>query len=352
MRQKRMPSLDKQQGLSLIEIMVALTVSLILMAGVLQIFLSSKQSYKANDGLSRVQEAGRFSLETLIREVRLTGFQGCANPTWVDTSTPATNAAPTANFNLRNSALRGFNAVAGGTWSPALNTTEFTTNITRVPGSDILAVQHGSSIQASVLNTSSTTKIDMQSNPDGLAANTVALVTDCSSTDVFSVSSIAGNSITPDITLSHAYGTQGSMATVMRLESYFYFVGDTGRTGDDGQPVRSLYRRTVDGTSEELIEGVENMQVLYGQKSGANIQYLPAGNAALNMSQVVSVQVAVLVSASSASRDTDDTTVYTLLNDCVGPPGNTACAGTYAAKRRLRQVFTTTISLRNRQDFT
>jgi len=350
MRHKRMTSLDKQHGLSLIEIMVALTVSLILMAGVLQIFLSSKQSYKANDGLSRVQEAGRFSLESLIREVRLTGFQGCANPTWVDTSTPATNAAPTASFNLRNSALRGFNAAAGGTWLPAFNTTEFTTNVTKVPGSDILAVLHGSSIQASVLNTSSTTKIDMQSNPDGLAAGTVALVTDCGSADVFSVSSITGNSITPDITLSHAYGTQGSTATVMRLESYFYFVGDTGRTGDDGQPIRSLYRRTLDGASEELIEGVENMQVLYGQKSGANIQYLPAGNAALNMSQVVSVQVAVLVSASSASRDTDDTTVYTLLNDCVGPPDNTACAGTYAAKRRLRQVFTTTISLRNRQD--
>lgn len=349
MKYERMTSLAKQQGLSLIEIMVALTVSLILMAGVLQIFLSSKQSYKTNDGLSRVQEAGRFSLETLIRDVRLAGFQGCANPAWVDTSTPVTNAAPTANFNLRDSALRGFNAAAGGAWSPAFPT-DFTTNVALVPGSDILAVQHGSSIQASVLNTSSTTKIDMQSNPDGLAASTVALVTDCSSADVFSVSSIAGNSITPDITLSHAYGTQGSTATVMRLESYFYFVGNTGRTGDDGQPIRSLYRRTVDGATEELIEGVENMQVLYGQKSGANIQYLPADDAALNLSQVVSVQIAVLVSASSASRDTDDNTVYTLLDDCVGPPDNATCAGTYAANRRLRQVFTTTISLRNRQD--
>ena len=51
----------RQSGLSLVELMIAITLSLLLIAGVLQIFLSSKQTYSTNNALSRVQESGRFA---------------------------------------------------------------------------------------------------------------------------------------------------------------------------------------------------------------------------------------------------------------------------------------------------
>ena len=66
----------KQRGLSLVELLVALTLSLLLMVGVLQTFLASKQTYSANTGLSRVQENGRFAMEFLASDIRNAGYKG------------------------------------------------------------------------------------------------------------------------------------------------------------------------------------------------------------------------------------------------------------------------------------
>ncbi|MEN8762921.1 MAG: prepilin-type N-terminal cleavage/methylation domain-containing protein, partial [Thiogranum sp.] len=49
-------------GFSMVELMVAMTISLLLMAGVVQIFGSSKASYVMQEGTSRLQENARFTL--------------------------------------------------------------------------------------------------------------------------------------------------------------------------------------------------------------------------------------------------------------------------------------------------
>jgi type IV pilus assembly protein PilW len=71
----RNPHTLRERGFSLVEIMVALAISLLLIGGVLQIFLSSKQAYRAQDNLSRVQENGRFATDYLGRHVRLAGYR-------------------------------------------------------------------------------------------------------------------------------------------------------------------------------------------------------------------------------------------------------------------------------------
>jgi type IV pilus assembly protein PilW len=70
-------SARRQRGLSLIEILVSLMISLFLIAGVIQLFISSKQTYRSYDALSRLQENGRFALEAMSRDVRMAGFTGC-----------------------------------------------------------------------------------------------------------------------------------------------------------------------------------------------------------------------------------------------------------------------------------
>lgn len=47
----------RQAGLSLVELMIAITLSLLLIAGVLQIFLSSKQTYATNNALREFRKA-------------------------------------------------------------------------------------------------------------------------------------------------------------------------------------------------------------------------------------------------------------------------------------------------------
>ena len=67
---------QQQAGLSLIELMVALVLSMLLMLGVTQIFLSSKVTYTTNQELSEIQESGRFALDLLMHDIANTGYQG------------------------------------------------------------------------------------------------------------------------------------------------------------------------------------------------------------------------------------------------------------------------------------
>jgi len=48
----------QQTGLSLIELMIAMAVGLILLAGVLSVYISSRQGYSANNAVAAVQEMG------------------------------------------------------------------------------------------------------------------------------------------------------------------------------------------------------------------------------------------------------------------------------------------------------
>ena len=51
-----------QRGFTLVELMVALAVSLLLLAGVIQVYLSSKQAYRVQDNVARIQESGRLAM--------------------------------------------------------------------------------------------------------------------------------------------------------------------------------------------------------------------------------------------------------------------------------------------------
>lgn len=64
----------RQHGLSIVELMVALAVGMVLIAGILQVFLSSKNTYAVNEAMSRVQENGRFALEFIARSARQAGY--------------------------------------------------------------------------------------------------------------------------------------------------------------------------------------------------------------------------------------------------------------------------------------
>ncbi|MGJ8668639.1 MAG: PilW family protein [Oceanococcus sp.] len=67
-------NLRKQSGLSLVELMVALVLSTVVIAGVVQIFLSGQQSYRLQRGLGMVQDNGRLAVFFLQRGLRQAGI--------------------------------------------------------------------------------------------------------------------------------------------------------------------------------------------------------------------------------------------------------------------------------------
>ena len=98
-------SMKKQRGLSLIELMVAMTISAILLLGVSMIFVSNKKTYQTQDALSEVQEAGRFALMFLSEPIQMAGYTGCGNLELI----PSIDIRKTANQELDlSSSTRGF----------------------------------------------------------------------------------------------------------------------------------------------------------------------------------------------------------------------------------------------------
>jgi len=64
-------------GLSLVELMVALTVGMVLLGGLLQVWSSSRQTYRFTEAQSRAQENGRYATQMLASELRATRSIGC-----------------------------------------------------------------------------------------------------------------------------------------------------------------------------------------------------------------------------------------------------------------------------------
>jgi type IV pilus assembly protein PilW len=125
-----------------------------------------------------------------------------------------------------------------------------------------------------------------------------------------------------------------------------------GKRSDTATNLPSLFRRSLSstgiaGTAEELVEGVENMQILYGENTNNDSnntadRFVPADNVT-DWDAVVSVRITLLVMSlednlvSVAQPYTYNGVVYN------GGTGN----GAAPPDKRLRRVFTTTINLRN-----
>jgi type IV pilus assembly protein PilW len=121
-----------------------------------------------------------------------------------------------------------------------------------------------------------------------------------------------------------------------------YFIGNNRA----GRP--ALYR--FGGTSaEEVVENVEDLDFLFGTDTdgdGAVDAYLTAAEvtAANRWDRVYSVRVSLVAVSTEAVTNSGSQVIY--LRDTDGD--TVADAQTTAADRRLRQVFTTTVALRNR----
>ena len=66
---------SRAKGFTLIELMIALVLSLFLLGAILLIFFSAQNSANRAEQLSRVQENIRFASDLIVRDVRNAGFR-------------------------------------------------------------------------------------------------------------------------------------------------------------------------------------------------------------------------------------------------------------------------------------
>lgn len=227
----------------MIELMVSITISLLLMLGISQIFLSSKTSYNLQNGVGRLQENARFALDTIARSVGVAGYS--SNLTVVD------------SFNVADSLENeSVNADLGFTVSSG-------------QASDTIGIKHASPF-------------------------------DC----------------------------LGAAAAGEVIDKLYI----------DGSNLMCL--SSLNATPGVMAEGIENMQILYGEDTDndgtANV-YVSA-NRVVDWKTIVAVRVALLASTMT-SVGSNDSKMHSLLNTpTIGPLNDNV----------LRRVFTRTILLRNK----
>ncbi|WP_433737191.1 prepilin-type N-terminal cleavage/methylation domain-containing protein [Pseudomonas putida] len=66
-----------QKGFGLIELLIALALSLVVVLGVVQVFISAKNTYVSQNSAAAMQEDARFVLSKMIQEIRMVGMFGC-----------------------------------------------------------------------------------------------------------------------------------------------------------------------------------------------------------------------------------------------------------------------------------
>jgi type IV pilus assembly protein PilW len=64
----------RQHGRTLIEVMIAITIGLMITAGVISIYGANRQTYRASADVQRIQAAGQLALDRLAYQLRMAGY--------------------------------------------------------------------------------------------------------------------------------------------------------------------------------------------------------------------------------------------------------------------------------------
>jgi type IV pilus assembly protein PilW len=311
-----MPTLRRQAGLSLIELMVAITIGLFLLVGLVSVFATSNQTYMDLGRASQQIENGRFAMQVLVDDIGHAGFYGRYS------STPAMPGAadPCVNNNMANLLtatalpIQGYDSPGATPIVACLPAANF------VAGRDIIVVRRVDSTLAAG---------DDTTIPNGkLTANNIYMQSNADSTTPPIIGVATGVSANDQATFSLKNKDTNYYAPIRRYHVHIYFIAPcsvpagggsvcTGGADDNGRPIPTLKRieLTANGTMTvvPLVEGIENLQVDYGVD--ANKDGVPDGPyvtspAFADWNNVVAVRISVLSRQIEPSSDYVDTKTY------------------------------------------
>lgn len=307
------------RGFTLIEMMVAIVIGMLLLLGLSQIFLASRNSYRLQEGLSRVQENARLIDSYLEENVRMAGYMGCGNdvdlttkpgspPAYLNHLVQKTSAVgavfqagvpanplrfdrPIEGYNYDGGSIDGIEPPVGATgdWAPSVPT-DLGIIGDAVKGSDILVLRFISEDSTAVTGAFSPVGTFTVADPNFIKAKTLYALTNCAArADIFEATStgaavsagVSRNKLTLTADTSSTWlGINTQMlysqltattlnAEVHRAQYAAIYVGK--RDDSEGSPTPILKVVTLDSSvggaatiTQELADNVEVMQILYG----------------------------------------------------------------------------------------
>lgn len=365
-------SIKKHRGLSLIEMMISLTIGMVLVVAVGYAYLGGRAASRQQEALARMQEGVRFAFETMTFDIRMAGFTGCR-------ARSSVNVLSGTNWygNLYNQPLVGYETATMPTVISA----------SVVAGDALAVLRADNSNEYTITNHNpSSAQFQLGANHD-LKQGEVVVATDCNHSATFQMTNVNNNNTIQNVVHNNGNSTSPGNCTkgfgetavgsgvpdcssangvpytflpgsrLLRMSGNIYYIANNPNN------VPALYRFRLDasggnagGVAEELVEGVEDMQITYGvdtsnpatcsQTDGVVDSYVdasaiaataPCATAEDDWRKVLSVRLSLLMRTEDGIVTQPQSYFFT-----------NPLAATTAADRRLRKVFTTTIGVRNR----
>ena len=407
-------------GFTLIELMVAMTLGMLLTAAMAYVYISGRSAFSRQQQLGSVQQSVRTAFEYLGNDARMAGHLGCFNglstvaTTKFNNNLSATSVA--TNYAIGVEGYEYINATAGqytmtssvpanvttaGSWRTQLAANGIATlplaaiagtGSGLTPGSDVLVIRKVSGrpvrLAADANTGSNQTSFTVETKAaepgaancsngttarvSGFCTNSHALIASCSRARIMQIGSIVAGTAPAASTLNLAASTNlgndpiytpiGAEVFPMQTIAYYVKQSSSGTT-------TSLYRRIFDGDlktpvaggnddglEQELVEGVESLQIQYGVDTttpvpnGVVDQYVvargPTGDSTdsvTDWNRVVTIRIGVLV---RATQPIDNDLASAL--PASAPVNGVDIIVPTSGRKFDRRVFTTTVAVRNR----
>lgn len=311
----------RNRGFTLIELMIAMVLGLVVIAGVTSVFLAGQQSFRTNNALSDVEDGSRIAFELMSRDIREAGLTGC-DSTSNRIANVLNNQGSSWWANWGN-ALHGYggansNATDGDVNQADPAVTTGTGIGQRVAGTDSLEVISAGNLPVTIQSDKepaanfklNATTTDLQSGDIIIVCSpdhaTIVQISNYNNNNVTVVHN-TGNVVSPG-NCSKGLGyptdcssTNGNIYTfppnslIAALTASDWYIGNYNTTGG-----KSLYRIALVNTggngvaaqAQEIVRNVTDMQITYLQNP--NTSFVSATNVT-DWSQVIAARVTLTV---------------------------------------------------------
>lgn len=237
----------RMAGLSLVELMISLVLGLVVTGAAVAVFLSNQNTFRASEGLHRIQENARVGFELISRDIRSAGGTACSSASIIeDTGTEA--------IEFRNSPVDG--------------------------QADELTLRSGDDAAYRVLNsTSNSVSLDPDQLDDAgdiFSEGDMLLLCNARKTFLVETGAVDGLDVEFDSLPGGYVPTADEFApptavTLARYRDVRWFMDENGRGAS------SLYVSRAGGPREEVLEGISNLSFDFLDSSTETYSNSPVG---------------------------------------------------------------------------
>lgn len=215
----------RQNGLTLMEVMISMSLGLILCTILYSFFTMSYRQYQFIEQFAQMQEAGRFATTVLTSLIRNGGYSGCTQALSLEQ-----NEYLQIHFAAEN---------------------------------DVLFIQGMSANTVDLLQDMTSSRDLLVDDRIRFSSNDLYMISDCEKSDVFHPLFVQRHQESQSLKIDRDIKRFNRGAVVGKLDSRWIYVAETDRKNTTGQGIHALYLKNRNGESIEFVEGITKMHALF-----------------------------------------------------------------------------------------